>query len=99
MNPAVTSLSTPAMAASTLSLVDLPPHRMTTITGLHEAEDGDAQSRVLQRLAELGFMAGETISVLQRGPGGREPIAVQVGDTVFALRLHEARCIQVREPA
>jgi len=87
------------MAATTLSLVDLPPHRVTTITSLREAEDGDAQSKVLQRLAELGFMAGETISVLQRGPGGREPIAVQVGDTVFALRRHEASCIQVSAPA
>jgi ferrous iron transport protein A len=87
------------MAATTLSLVDLPPHRITTITSLREAEDGAGQSKVLQRLAELGFMAGETISVLQRGPGGREPIAVQVGDTVFALRRHEASCILVKASA
>jgi len=33
--------------------------------------------------------------VLRRGPGGREPLAVVVGDTMFALRLLEARCIQV----
>ncbi len=97
MTLAATSIfSAPAMAAATLSLVDLPPHQVTTITSLREAEDGDAQSKVLQRLAELGFMAGETISVLQRGPGGREPIAVQIGDSVFALRRHEASCIQVK---
>ncbi|MDO8718906.1 MAG: FeoA family protein [Pseudomonadota bacterium] len=97
MNLAVSStFSAPAMAATTLSLVDLPPNRITTIISLREAEDGDAQSQVLQRLSELGFMPGETISVLQRGPGGREPIAVQVGDTVFALRRHEASCIQVK---
>ena len=84
------------MAGNTLSLVDLPPNRITTIISLRETEDGDAQSQVLQRLSELGFMPGETISVLRRGPGGREPIAVQVGDTVFALRRHEASCIQVK---
>ena len=32
-----------------------------------------------------------------RGPGGREPLAVQVGDTQFALRLVEAQCIEVSE--
>jgi ferrous iron transport protein A len=46
-------------------------------------------------LAELGFLPGEPVRVVQRGPGGREPLAVQVGDTLFALRLLEARCIQV----
>ncbi|HQS00307.1 MULTISPECIES: FeoA family protein [Pseudomonadota] len=97
MNLAVSStFSAPAMAGNTLSLVDLPPNRITTIISLREAEGGDAQSQVLQRLSELGFMPGETISVLRRGPGGREPIAVQVGDTVFALRRHEASCIQVK---
>jgi ferrous iron transport protein A len=46
-------------------------------------------------LAELGFLPGEKVTVLRRGPGGREPLAVQIGDTVFALRSIEAHCIQV----
>ena len=49
----------------------------------------------LRRLGELGFLPGEPVQVLHRGPGGREPLAVVVGDTMFALRLAEARCIQV----
>ena len=49
----------------------------------------------LRRLGELGFLPGEPVQVLRRGPGGREPLAVVVGDTMFALRLLEARCIQV----
>ena len=49
----------------------------------------------LRRLGELGFLPGEPVQVLHRGPGGREPLAVVVGDTMFALRLLEARCIQV----
>ena len=51
--------------------------------------------RMLRRLAELGFIAGEPVQVLRRGPGGRDPLAVRVGDTLFALRRAEARCIEV----
>ncbi|MDO8767190.1 MAG: FeoA family protein [Burkholderiaceae bacterium] len=90
--------SDPAPEPGTLCLVDLPVHRVTTIIGL-ASQGGEAFAGVLQRLSELGFMAGETISVLQRGPGGREPLAVQVGDTVFALRRHEASCIRVKATA
>lgn len=57
------------------------------------AEVGEA---TLQRLGALGFIAGEPVQMLRRGPGGREPLAVQVGETLFALRLLEAQCIEVR---
>lgn len=57
------------------------------------AEVSDA---TLRRLGELGFIPGEPVRVLRRGPGGREPLAVQVGETQFALRLVEANCIRVR---
>ena len=50
----------------------------------------------VQRLSELGFLPGEPVRLLQRGPGGREPIAVQVGDTLFALRFVEAHCVDVQ---
>ena len=50
----------------------------------------------LQRLGELGFISGEPVHMLRRGPGGREPLAVQVGETLFALRLLEAQCIEVQ---
>jgi ferrous iron transport protein A len=35
------------------------------------------------------------VQLLRRGPGGREPLAVLVGETMFALRLLEAQCIEV----
>lgn len=57
------------------------------------AEVGEA---TLRRLGELGFIAGEPVQMLRRGPGGREPLAVQVGETLFALRLLEAECIEVQ---
>jgi ferrous iron transport protein A len=49
----------------------------------------------LRRLGELGFLPGEPVHLLRRGPGGREPLAVVVGETMFALRLVEAQCIEV----
>ncbi|MBA3056736.1 MAG: ferrous iron transport protein A [Gammaproteobacteria bacterium] len=59
------------------------------------AEVGES---TLRRLGELGFIPGEPVQVLRRGPGGREPLAVQVGETLFALRLLEAQCIEVKAP-
>ena len=81
-----------------MNLSDLPNGSHAFVTELLRvgAEVGDA---TLRRLAELGFIEGEPVQVLRRGPGGREPLAVQVGDTQFALRLVEARCIQVQSTA
>ncbi|OYU73950.1 MAG: transport protein A [Burkholderiales bacterium PBB5] len=75
-------------------LADLPDGACATVRGVAANGPGlDAQH--LRRLGELGFLPGEPVQVLRRGPGGREPLAVVVGDTMFALRLLEARCIQV----
>lgn len=59
------------------------------------AASPETDGPTLRRLAELGFIPGEPLQLLRRGPGGREPLAVRVGDTLFALRLLEARCIEV----
>ena len=59
--------------------------------------------RVESASAEVGESTvrrlGELIQMLRRGPGGREPLAVQVGETLFALRLVEAQCIHVHAAA
>ena len=55
-----------------------------------DAGDGGAAAG-----GELGFLPGEPVQLLRRGPGGREPLAVLVGETMFALRLLEAQCIEV----
>ena len=70
-------------------------NRSGTILGLVEPSGLKDEAGVIQRLAELGFLPGEVVTVLRRGPGGREPIAVQIGETVFALRRLEAACIEV----
>ena len=67
--------------------------RATVIRIVSTAADVDAVA--LRRLAELGFIPGEPVQLLRRGPGGREPLAVLIGDTMFGLRLLEAQCVEV----
>ena len=55
----------------------------------------DLDEASLRRLGELGFIPGEPVQLLHRGPGGREPLAVLIGDTLLALRLLEAQCVHV----
>jgi ferrous iron transport protein A len=82
-------------AMPTAHLLDLPDGGRAIVTGLATDVQG-ADEALLRRLAEIGFVAGEPVQVLRRGPGGREPLAVQIGDTLFALRALEARCVKVR---
>jgi ferrous iron transport protein A len=77
-----------------LRLNDLAAGSHATVTGVRAGAPG-ADAALLRRLAEIGFVAGEPVFLLRRGPGGREPLAVQVGDTLFALRAVEACCIEV----
>ncbi|MDQ2736296.1 MAG: ferrous iron transport protein A [Pseudomonadota bacterium] len=59
------------------------------------ASSPEVDAVALRRLGELGFLPGEPVQVLRRGPGGREPLAILIGETIFALRLLEAQCIEV----
>ena len=59
--------------------------------GSSEAEGGDIGLRLL----ELGFVEGERLRVVAQGYPGREPIAVRIGNTTFALRRFEAEHVLV----
>lgn len=78
-----------------MNLADLPNGAHATVTALDE-RSADLDADQLRRLGELGFLPGEPVQALRRGPGGREPLAVCIGDTLIALRQVEARCVQVR---
>ena len=78
------------MLLSDLSL-DVP----AMVVGLAPAS-AELDSAALRRLGELGFLPGEPVWLRRRGPGGREPLAVQIGDALFALRLVEAHCVHVQ---
>ena len=76
-------------------LNELPNGARATVTRVLAASS-DVGTVALRRLAEIGFIPGEPVQLLRRGPGGREPLAVLIGDTLFGLRLLEAQCVEVR---
>jgi ferrous iron transport protein A len=76
-------------------LNELPNGALATVSRVVSAS-ADVDAVALRRLAELGFIPGEPVQLLRRGPGGREPLAVLIGDTLFGLRLLEAQCIEVQ---
>jgi ferrous iron transport protein A len=78
----------------TLLLADLPLGARATVRRL-SSDSPALDEQQLQRLGELGFLPGEPVQLVRRGPGGREPLAVLIGDTLLALRLLEARCVEV----
>lgn len=78
----------------TLLLADLPLGARATVQRV-TGRSPELDAEQMRRLAELGFLPGEPVQLLRRGPGGREPLAVLVGETMLALRLAEARCIEV----
>ena len=79
------------------SLEQMKARSSAIIHALIEPAEHTGHKGVAQRLTELGFFPGEVVTLLRRGPAGREPIAVQIGETLFALRCIEAACIHVSE--
>lgn len=75
-------------------LNELPNGAHATVAAV-VARSNELDAVSLHRLGELGFIPGEPVQLLRRGPGGREPLAVLIGDTMFGLRLLEAQCIEV----
>ncbi|MFO1415306.1 MAG: FeoA family protein [Burkholderiales bacterium] len=96
MTPHTVPTSSSAVAVhAAQSLSDLPIGVPAHVVGLRPAAD-DAESRELAlRLLEIGFMAGEPVRVIAQGHPGREPIAVRIGGTTFALRRFEAEQVLV----
>jgi ferrous iron transport protein A len=85
--------------AKKMLLNELPNGARATVSRVVAASP-EIDATTLRRLAELGFIPGEPVQLLRRGPGGREPLAVLIGDTIFGLRLLEAQCVEVEsEPA
>jgi len=83
------------MTSSQPLLTDLPNGSRALVHGV-VAGSADVDAVTLRRLGEIGFIPGEPVQLLRRGPGGREPLAVMVGETLFALRWLEAQCIEVQ---
>lgn len=78
-----------------MTLSELRPRTPVLVDSVDDRHPHDPVAR---RLRELGFVAGEPVQVVARGPFGAEPLLVQVGYTRFALRRAEAARVRVTAP-
>ncbi|MGS1319243.1 FeoA family protein [Stenotrophomonas geniculata] len=75
-----------------MTLSELPLHTSAVVESVQDLHGNDAIAR---RLRELGFVKGEEVRLVAKGPVGGEPLLVQVGFTRFALRISEAKRVVV----
>ena len=86
--------TTTGAAAAAISLDRLPNHQWATVLDVLRPTDTEGRELVL-RLTEIGFVPGEAVRIVATGVPGREPLAVRLGHTTFALRRHEAALVRV----
>ena len=75
-----------------MTLSELPLHTPAVVDSV---QDRHANEAIARRLRELGFVKGEEVRLVAKGPVGGEPLLVQVGFTRFALRISEAKRIVI----
>lgn len=66
---------------------------------VERVEDATVPDPIADRLRDLGFVSGEPVRLVARGPLGGDPLVVQIGYTRFALRRAEAARVFVRMAA
>jgi ferrous iron transport protein A len=77
-------------------LSDLPKGASAVVERVEDAHPNDL---IAQRLRDLGFVEGEQVRLVARGPIGADPLLIQIGSTRFALRRAEAARVTVQEVA
>jgi ferrous iron transport protein A len=88
----------PGHAGSPVSLSSLRKGAQGTVATVREdgMELGDeAGGTIVMRLIELGFVPGEAFEIIAESMPGRDPIAVRIGGSCFALRRLEADAVMV----
>jgi ferrous iron transport protein A len=86
--------NSPEASAGAHALPLLGKGRNAVVVGMAPAEN-DEQLAVQMRLRELGFVPGEELRIVAESFPGRDPIAVRLGSTTFALRRFEAAMVRV----
>lgn len=75
-----------------MNLSDLLPFTSAVVDEVSNIAGNDP---IAKRLRELGFVSGESVRIVARGPIGADPLLVQIGFTRFALRRSEAQRVRV----
>ncbi|NEX59832.1 FeoA family protein [Noviherbaspirillum galbum] len=87
-------LSDPSFQVAPSHLGNLRKGESAVVSSLSAALSPE-QSALRTRLLELGFVPGERVRIVAESFPHRDPIAVKLGNTTFALRRHEAALIHV----
>lgn len=62
---------------------------------VQEVENKGENDMIARRLRDYGFVRGEPVKLVGRGPIGADPMLIQIGFTRFALRRAEAERVIV----
>lgn len=85
------------VASLALPLSQCAKYQSLVITELQQhSVFGKQEATVTNRLKELGFLPGTPLEIIGFGLLGRDPIAVRINGTKFALRKAEASKILVQ---
>lgn len=94
MSVSMTCSTDAPLAVRELRLDQLPKGARARVLRIEALDSfGQSDEQVTQRLKELGFLPGARLRVVGFGLLGRDPIAVHINGTKFALRGPEARKI------
>lgn len=83
---------TPSAGPAGRTLDTLPLAQTHVVTAVRMPVAGSEWVRWLE---EIGFLPGESVTVLARARPGDDPLVVRIGCSTFALRRAEAACIEV----
>jgi len=86
------TIAKPPTAAPGVSLLTLPYQQEAVVRAVEATSVHDPIAR---RLRELGFVPGEPVRIVAKGPVGADPLLIQIGFTRFALRRAEAARVLV----
>ena len=94
VSPHSTATPTGAGAAPPSTHTCLSDLRLGTSARVIALQEDAAEDPISQRLSNLGFVPGRTVTPLRRAPLG-DPVVYRVSDYELCLRRQEARLIQV----
>ena len=77
---------------TTLTLEQMPLGESATVSAVSAPEHAPEWKSWLE---EIGFIAGERVSLMAKGVPGDDPLMIRVGTSTFALRRAEAACVQI----
>ena len=94
VSPHSTATPTGAGAAPPSTHTCLSDLRLGTSARVIALQEDTAEDPISQRLSNLGFVPGRTVTPLRRAPLG-DPVVYRVADYELCLRRHEARMVHV----